>query len=110
MRKSVMGLVLAGMLVAGSAFAAEGHVAGGKSCCAKMGANGKPSDCVTFASLSLNADQKSKLESWQKECMDAGCTKDSHKAFLKKAKGILSAEQFAALKKECGAMHEGTRS
>jgi len=33
--------------------------------------------------------------------MKAGCTKESRKTFLKQAKGILSAEQFAQLKAEC---------
>jgi hypothetical protein len=31
----------------------------------------------------------------------AGCTKESRKTFLKQAKGILSAEQFAQLKAQC---------
>ncbi|PYK18379.1 MAG: hypothetical protein DME55_06900, partial [Verrucomicrobia bacterium] len=47
------------------------------------------------------ADQKAKIETWQAECMKAGCTKESRKTFLKQAKGILSAEQFAQLRAQC---------
>ncbi len=39
--------------------------------------------------------------------MRAGCTKESHEKFLQQAKGILSDEQYATLKKECGAGHSG---
>jgi hypothetical protein len=38
---------------------------------------------------------------WQAECMKAGCTKESRQTFLKQAKGILSAQQFAQLKAQC---------
>ena len=60
--------------------------------------------CSSFASLNLTADQKTKLDAWQTECMKAGCTKQSRAAFLKKAKGILSADQYAKLKAECSTM------
>jgi hypothetical protein len=33
--------------------------------------------------------------------MKAGCTKESRHAFLKKAEGILSKDQYAKLKAEC---------
>ena len=33
--------------------------------------------------------------------MKAGCTKQSRQTFLSRAKGILSAEQFAQLKGQC---------
>jgi len=33
--------------------------------------------------------------------MKAGCTKESRAQFLKQAKGILSADQYAKLKTEC---------
>src|ERR1700730_12603451 len=69
------------------------------ACCAKNASNQKA--CVSLASLSLTADQKSKIEAWHSECMKAGCTKESRQAFLKKAQGVLSADQFAKLKAEC---------
>jgi hypothetical protein len=33
--------------------------------------------------------------------MKAGCTKEARREFLKQAKGILSAEQFAKVKAQC---------
>jgi hypothetical protein len=91
----VSGLVAAAMLVASSAFA------GGKACCTKGVSNTEKTACVDLATLNLTPDQKSKIEAWQAECMKAGCTKESRRTFLKQAKGILSAEQFAQLKTEC---------
>jgi len=70
------------------------------ACCAKNASNQKA--CANLASLNLTTDQKSKIEAWQSECAKAGCTKESRQAFLKKAQGILSADQFAKLKAECG--------
>ena len=74
--------------------------AGGKACCAK-GASKEKVACAGFASLNLTADQKSKLDAWQAECVKAGCTKESRAKFLKQAKGILSAEQYAKVKEQC---------
>lgn len=88
-------LVAAAMLVASSAFA------GDKGCCAKGVSNTENAECVDLTTLNLTADQKGKIEAWQAECMKAGCTKESRRTFLKQAKGILSAEQFAQLKAEC---------
>lgn len=73
--------------------------AGDKACCAK-GTDGKVA-CANFASLKLTADQKTKLDASQADCMKAGCTKESQEKFMEQAKGILSAEQFATLKTEC---------
>ena len=86
-------VVAVAMLMASPAFA------GGKACCAK-GASNKAM-CTNLASLNLTADQKSKIEAWQDECAKAGCTKASRTKFLKQAKGILSADQYATLKAEC---------
>ena len=88
-------LVAAAMLTASSVFA------GDHACCAKGASNRSSVACVNLASLNLTADQKTKIEAWQAECMKAGCTKESRRTFLKQAKGILSAEQFAQLKAEC---------
>src|SRR6478672_7572146 len=88
-------LVTAGMLMASSAFAGE------HSCCAKGASNSGSMACVHLATLNLTPDQKAKIEAWQAECMKAGCTKESRQTFLKQAKGILSAQQFAQLKTQC---------
>jgi hypothetical protein len=88
-------LVMAGMLMASSAFA------GDKACCAKGASNTGSMACVNLATLNLTPDQKTKIEAWQADCMKAGCTKESRQTFLSHAKGILSAEQFAQLKAQC---------
>ena len=87
-------LVAVAMLMASSAFG------GDKACCAN-GASNASSARVNFATLNLTADQKAKIETWQSECMKAGCTKESRQTFLSRAKGILSAEQFGQLKAQC---------
>jgi hypothetical protein len=88
-------LVAAAMLTASSAFA------GDKACCAKGASNTGSMACVNLATLNLTPDQKTKIEAWQADCMKAGCTKESRQTFLSRAKGILSAEQFAQLKGQC---------
>jgi len=88
-------LVAVAMLMASSAFA------GDKACCANGASKANSMACVNLATLNLRSDQKTKIETWQAECMKAGCTKESQKTFLKQAKGILSAEQFAQLKAQC---------
>jgi len=88
-------LVAAGMLTASSAFA------GNKACCAKSASNRNAALCINLATLNLTHDQKAKIEAWQADCMKAGCTKESNQTFLRRAKGVLSAEQFAQLKAQC---------
>ncbi len=95
-------VVAAAMLMVSPAFAKD--KAGDMACCAKNASAKNASNqqsCANLASLNLTADQKSKIEAWQSECMKAGCTKGSRQAFLKKAQGILSADQYAKLKAEC---------
>jgi hypothetical protein len=92
---TVSALVAAAMLIASSAFA------GNKACCANGVSNTEKTACADLAALNLTSDQKAKIEAWQAECMKAGCTKESRQTFLKQAKGILSAEQFAQLKAAC---------
>ena len=89
---TAVALVTAALFSAGVAFA-------GEACCAK-GASNKVV-CADFASMKLTADQTTKLEAWQADCMKAGCTKESRTAFLKKAQGILSKDQYAKLKAQC---------
>ena len=88
-------LVAVAMLIASSAFARD------KACCANGASKANSMACVNLATLNLRSDQKTKIETWQAECMKAGCTKESRKTFLKQAKEILSAEQFAQLKAQC---------
>ena len=91
-----LAIMAAAILSAGSAFAGDKA-----ACCAKNASNDSKAMCANFASLNVNADQKAKLETWQADCMKAGCTKESRQAFLNKAQGILSKEQYAKLKTEC---------
>ena len=88
-------LVAVAMLMASNVFA------GDKACCANGPSKANSMACVNLATLNLAPDQKAKIEAWQAECMKAGCTKESQKTFLKQARGILSAEQFAQLKAQC---------
>src|SRR5215211_7500910 len=94
-KTTVSALGAAAMLIASSAFA------GDKACCAKGVTNTEKAACADLAALNLTPDQKAKIEAWQAECMKAGCTKESRRTFLKQAKGILSAQQFAQLKAQC---------
>jgi hypothetical protein len=89
------------VVVAAAMLAASSVFAGDKACCAKGAADPHSMACVNLASLNLTSDQKTKIEAWQAECMKAGCTKESRQTFLKRAKGILSPEQFAQLKAQC---------
>jgi hypothetical protein len=89
-------LMAAALLAAGTAFAGDKA-----ACCAKTAANKDKAACADFASLGVTADQKSKLEAWQSDCFKAGCTKESKAKFLRQAKGILSADQYARVKAEC---------
>jgi hypothetical protein len=89
------------VLVAAAMLAASELFAGDHACCAKSAANAHSTTCLNLASLNLTPDQKSKIETWQSECMKAGCTKESRQMFLSRAKGILSPEQFAQLKTQC---------
>ena len=88
-------------LVAAATLLASSAVAGDKACCAKGASHADKTACADLAALNLTPDQKAKIEAWQAECMKGGCTKESRQTFLKQAKGILSAEQFAQLKAAC---------
>jgi hypothetical protein len=96
MIKTTLALLAAGVLATSSSFA------GGKACCSKgTQASNEKANCMNLASLNLTTDQNSKLVAWQNECMKAGCTKENRAAFMKKAKTILSQDQYAQLKSEC---------
>jgi hypothetical protein len=71
------------------------------ACCAQGVANHEGGKMCDLSNLSLNDDQKTKIEAFQDECMKGGCTKESRHKFMQQAKGILTAEQFAKLKAGC---------
>ena len=66
--------------------------------------------CADLAALKLNDDQKSKIETWEADCMKAGCTKESRHKFMQQAKAILSAEQFHELKAQCKAANKEAKT
>src|SRR4029450_320197 len=90
------------VLVAAAMLTASDPFAGDKACCANGASKSNSMGCVNLATLNLTPDQKTKVEAWQAESLKASYTKESRKTFLKQAKGILSAEQFAQLKAQCG--------
>ena len=102
MKTAALALLSAASLFAVSPVFA-GSKAGDHGCCAKSASHTEGVACIDYASLNLTANQKSKIEAWQADCTKAGCTKESRRTFLKQAKGILSAEQYATLKAQCEA-------
>ncbi len=94
-RRTTTALFVTAMLAASSA------LAGDHACCAKGAVKAHSMECINLASLNLTPDQKTKIETWQAECMKAGCTKESRQTFLSHAKEILSPQQFAELKEQC---------
>jgi hypothetical protein len=94
----------AAALAVTSAYAGDKEKDGG--CCATH-ANSKMDCSQTYAKLNLSAEQKTKMDVLVAKCnKDGGCTKESMEAFMKSAESILSKEQMATLKAECGKMHE----
>jgi hypothetical protein len=89
-------LVAAGMLAFSTVYA------GGGACCTKGASNEGKKECsANYAKLNLTPEQKTKLTALQTECNKAGCTKASRAMYLKNARKILSADQYAQLKAEC---------
>jgi hypothetical protein len=99
MKTTGTALVAVAVLLTSSTFAEA--KAGDKACCIRTAANNEKQPCADLTALNLTADQKTKIEAWQAECVQAGCTKQSRHKFFQQAKGILSPEQFAKLKAEC---------
>ena len=90
-------------LVAATAFAAGTMFAGGHGDCPhKVGLDGKAACAVSFANLNLTADQKTKMDSAMTEHHKAGCSEASETKFMKEVEGILTPEQYAKFKAECG--------
>lgn len=85
-----------------------------KGCCAagtKTAANHENMQCISFANLNLTPDQKTKLDAMEADCHKGGCNAQTHAKFLQQAKGVLSAEQYAQLEKNCKAsVHKGKAS
>ncbi len=92
----LIALVAAGMFAAGSLFAGQNG-----DCTKQVGNNGKMACEVSTANLDLTAEQKTKMDTAMAEHHKVGCTKESEKAYMKEAKGILTPEQFAKFKAEC---------
>jgi hypothetical protein len=86
--------------IAATALAVAPMQAEDAACCAK-GKTAKKEWCADYAKLNLNPEQKTKLTSLQEACMKQGCTEESRAKFLKSARKILSADQYAQLKAEC---------
>lgn len=97
------------VLLAFASFAISALADPAPCCAGNASADGK-ANCMTFASLNVTADQKAKLENWQAECMKGGCTKETRAAFMKKAKAILTEEQYAELKSKCDKASSKTQS
>jgi Spy/CpxP family protein refolding chaperone len=91
----LIALVAVGLFAAGTMFAGEHG-----NCTKKVG-NEKMACEVSLASLDLTADQKTKMDAAMAEHGKAGCSKESEKAYMKEAKGILTPEQYAKFKAEC---------
>ena len=92
----LIALAVAGIFAAGTMFAGEHG-----NCAKKVGNEAKAACAVSFASLNLTPDQKTKLEAAMSEHHKAGCTEASEAKYMKEAEGILNKEQFAKFKAEC---------
>ena len=81
------------------------------ACCAKGAANAKKEMCeASFATLNLNAKQKSQMEKLSAECMKAGCTEASMARMEKSAQKVLTKDQFASWKSCCQSKAENKQS
>ena len=70
------------------------------ACCAK-GKTVRNEWSPDYAKLKLSAAQQTKLTALKEKCVKDGCTEGSRARFLKSAKKVLSADQYAQLKAEC---------
>lgn len=92
----IIALTAAVMFVAGTSFAGGGHD------CVKQASNEAKAACtVSFASLNLTADQKTKMDAAMAEHHKAGCSEASETKYMEQAKSILTADQYAKFEKEC---------
>src|SRR4051812_26149107 len=92
----IIALTAAAMFAVGTAFA------GNHGDCTRKAANETQAACqVSFASLNLTADQKTKMDSAMEEHHKAGCSETSEAKYMEQAKSILTADQYAKFEKEC---------
>ena len=90
-------VAVVGMFAVASAFAG-----GGKGCCTKQVGNETKAACqVSFATLNLTADQKTKMDALRAEHDKEGCSEASEAKYMKEAKTILNKDQYAKFKGEC---------
>ena len=92
----LIALVAAGLFAAGTMFAGEHG-----DCTKKVGNEAKAPCQVSFASLNLTPEQKTKMDAVRAEHEKAGCSEASEANYMKEAKGILTKEQYAKFKAEC---------
>ena len=98
-------LVAAGLFAAGTMFAGEHG-----NCTKQVGNEGKMACEVAMADLNLTADQKTKMDALMTEHHKEGCSKESEAKYMKEAKSILTAEQYAKFKAECTGEKEKTKA
>ena len=103
----LIALVVAGVFAVGTMFAGEHG-----DCTRKVGNEAKAACTVSFASLNLTPEQKTKMDAVMAEHQKAGCSEASEAKYMKEAKGILTKEQYAKFKAECamGDKKEKTQS
>ena len=92
----LIALLAAGLFVTGTMFAGEHG-----DCTKKVGNEAKAPCQVSFASLNLTPEQKTKMDAVRAEHEKAGCSEASEAKYMQEAKGILTKEQYAKFKAEC---------
>jgi Spy/CpxP family protein refolding chaperone len=98
-------LVAAGLFAAGTMFAGEHG-----DCTKQVGNKGKEACEVSMADLNLTPEQQTKMDAVMAEHHKAGCSKESEAKYMKEAKGILTAEQYAKFKAECKGDKDKTKA
>jgi Spy/CpxP family protein refolding chaperone len=101
----LIALAAAGLFAAGTMFAGEHG-----DCPKKVGNDQKAACQASMASLNLTADQKTKMDAAMTEHHKAGCSEATEAKFMKEAKGILTAEQYAKFKAECKSEKDKTKA
>jgi Spy/CpxP family protein refolding chaperone len=92
----LIALVTAGLFAAGMMFAGEHG-----DCTKQVGNQAKAACQVSFASLNLTPDQKTKMDAAMSEHQKAGCSEASETKYMEQAKSILTPEQYAKFKAQC---------
>jgi Spy/CpxP family protein refolding chaperone len=101
----IIALVAAGLFAAGTMFAGDhGH------CTKQVGNDGKAACQASLADLNLTPEQQTKMDAVVAEHKKEGCTKATEAKYMKEAKGILTADQYAKFKAECEGEKEKTKA